>query len=141
PADRFEMLPGFRNFQAVERGELLARDAHGDIRAAERGRVLLPLYQGQGDDGFFLTRDVRPLWLAVSAFLRHLGAARLAPLLPGITPHADAPARWLVDRRIARWFAADVLHMLGYRVCEETAEHLVVGRRPEKMPPSSGLAR
>ena len=141
PEDRFEMLPGFRNFQAVGRGERLARDARGDILAAERGRVLLPLYQGQGDDGFFLTRDVRPLWLAVSASLRRLGAARLAPLLPGIAQHPQTPARWLVDRRIARWRATDVLHLLGYRVCGETAEHLVVGRRPEKLPPSGGLAR
>jgi succinylglutamate desuccinylase len=54
------MEPGFRNFQSVSAGKLLARDHHGEVRAPLSGILLLPLYQAQGEDGFFLIREVTP---------------------------------------------------------------------------------
>ena len=54
--DRFVMEPGFRNIEAVRKGRLLARDVRGEIRAPEDGVVVMPLYQGQGGDGFFWGR-------------------------------------------------------------------------------------
>jgi succinylglutamate desuccinylase len=56
PADRFRMRPGYRHFQPVVEGEVLAHDARGEVRSAHSGFVLLPLYQALGDDGFFLGR-------------------------------------------------------------------------------------
>jgi succinylglutamate desuccinylase len=56
--DGFHMLPGFENFQPVLRSQLLARDREGEVKAPEGGRLLLPLYQAQGDDGFFIIREV-----------------------------------------------------------------------------------
>lgn len=56
--DQFEMIPGYLNFQAVKKGEVLARDKRGPIAASSDGYVLMPLYQKQGDDGFFLVRRV-----------------------------------------------------------------------------------
>jgi len=53
PDDRFVMTPGFANIAHVTRGQLLAKDARGAIHAPMDGYVILPLYQGQGDDGFF----------------------------------------------------------------------------------------
>jgi succinylglutamate desuccinylase len=55
--DRFHMEPGFANIQRIAANELLARDRGGEIRAAEPGFVLMPLYQAKGDDGFFLARE------------------------------------------------------------------------------------
>lgn len=52
--DRFVMKPGFDNFTPVDAGHLLAEDRRGLIRAREAGYVLLPLYQAQGSDGFFI---------------------------------------------------------------------------------------
>jgi len=60
PEDDFRMEPGFSNIHPVRAGTLLARDRHGDIRAPEDGLVVMPLYQGQGDDGFFMGRAVAP---------------------------------------------------------------------------------
>jgi predicted deacylase len=60
PDDGFRMLPGFESFQAVAAGEILARDRHGAVRSPTPGRLLLPLYQSQGEDGFFLVREVGP---------------------------------------------------------------------------------
>jgi len=56
PEDRFEMLPGFKNFDSVCKGQALARDRKGIIRSQTDGLIFLPLYQSVGDDGFFLVR-------------------------------------------------------------------------------------
>ncbi len=58
PGDNFQMKAGYKNFQSVKKGELLASDKHGEIRAESDGVILMPLYQQQGDDGFFLVREV-----------------------------------------------------------------------------------
>ena len=58
PQDGFEMLPGFDNFQFVRQGQTLAKDKKGWIKAPEDCRILMPLYQTQGSDGFFLVKDV-----------------------------------------------------------------------------------
>lgn len=54
--DNFKMKPGYKNFQLVSEGEILAHDRHGEIRAQADGAILMPLYQQQGEDGFFLIR-------------------------------------------------------------------------------------
>lgn len=54
--DSFEILPDFRNFQPVEKGQLLAYDAGQTVHAIEDGLILMPRYQKQGDDGYFLLR-------------------------------------------------------------------------------------
>ena len=56
PEHGFRMEPGFANLERVAAGTLLARDASGEIRAPFDGVVLLPLYQPEGDDGFFVGR-------------------------------------------------------------------------------------
>lgn len=56
--DGFKMLPNYKNFQQVKKGELLAHDRNGPIRAMEDSHILMPLYQKQGDDGFFLIRTI-----------------------------------------------------------------------------------
>ena len=54
PEDDFHMIPGFQNFQPVKKGELLAHDLKGPIFAPTSGLILMPLYQSQGEDGFFI---------------------------------------------------------------------------------------
>ena len=58
PNDNFVMVPNYKNFQTVKKGEMLARDRHGEIHAIEDGLILMPLYQKQGDDGFFLIKTL-----------------------------------------------------------------------------------
>lgn len=57
PEDNFRMMPGFRNFQPVTKGELLAVDVRGPIYSPIDGMILMPLYQPQGTDGFFLIKE------------------------------------------------------------------------------------
>ncbi|MDZ7772391.1 MAG: succinylglutamate desuccinylase/aspartoacylase family protein [Balneolaceae bacterium] len=56
PGDRFRMRPDYRNFQPVKEGEWLASDREGRIVARCDGYLLMPLYQNQGNDGFFIVR-------------------------------------------------------------------------------------
>ena len=54
PGDGFRMHPGYRNFQPVRKGEHLADDRQGAIYAKADSLILMPLYQEQGSNGFFL---------------------------------------------------------------------------------------
>ncbi|MFY0672630.1 MAG: succinylglutamate desuccinylase/aspartoacylase family protein [Bacteroidia bacterium] len=56
--DNFRMEPGFTNFQPVSKGTLLAQDINGDIFCPEDCFMLMPLYQEQGSDGFFLVKQL-----------------------------------------------------------------------------------
>lgn len=56
PSDHFQMREGFKNFQAINAGDVLADDKNGEIVAPENCLLLMPLYQRQGTDGFFLVR-------------------------------------------------------------------------------------
>jgi succinylglutamate desuccinylase len=53
----FVMKPGFVNFQAVKKGELLAHDRTGPIHSPQDGQILMPLYQKSGKDGFFIVNE------------------------------------------------------------------------------------
>jgi succinylglutamate desuccinylase len=128
--DNFVMEPGFSNFHGVKRGQLLAHDRHGEIRAREDGFVLMPLYQSQGADGFFLAREVRPFWLQAATWCRRLRLETILPWLPGIQRHPTLSDALLVNPRIARWFVVELFHLLGFRKQHPEGDRLVVSRRP-----------
>ena len=58
PEDNFVMAPNYKNFQPVKKGEILAKDKNGDVVALEDSLILMPLYQKQGNDGFFLIKTL-----------------------------------------------------------------------------------
>ena len=129
PADQFKMEPGFRNFQGVRRGQVLARDRTGEIKARETGLILLPLYQPLGDDGFFLGREVKRFWLTLSALLRKLKVRDFVHLLPGVRRDALNENVLIINTRIARVLPLQVFHLLGFRRLRWTDKYLIVSRR------------
>lgn len=114
-ADAFRMAPGYVNFAPVAKGGLLAHDRRGEVRAPYACRVLLPLYQALGDDGYFLARPVRPFWLRVARWLRALHLDAIVHWLPGVRRDPVDPRTILVDPRVARWFVTELFHLLGFR--------------------------
>lgn len=54
----FNMKPGYFNFKPVNRGEALAHDKNGEIVAPRDGMIFMPLYQKQGNDGFFIIEEL-----------------------------------------------------------------------------------
>ncbi len=129
--DDFRMLPGRRSFQPVARGERLATDRRGEVRAPFAGLLLMPLYQPQGEEGFFLARAVRPWWLALSGALRRVRGDRLLALLPGVRRDARFADAFAVDRRVARFLVRELFHLLGYRRTGEYDQTILFQRRQE----------
>lgn len=128
-ADQFRMAPGFVNFAEARKGTLLAHDVRGEVRAPYDCRVLLPLYQALGDDGYFLARPVRAFWLGLARWLRALRADALLPFLPGVHRDPDDRDTLLADRRVARWFTVEIFHLLGYRRERPRGDRIAFSRR------------
>ncbi len=132
--DDFQMRTGFASFDMVQPGEVLADSVNGEVLVPYGGRLLMPLYQRLGEDGFFIIERVWPFWLKLSAALRHARAGRYVHLLPGVRRHPDDPSLYLVDQRIARWFATEILHLLGFKRLERDGHRLIVRRRKYDFP-------
>ncbi|MGK0388528.1 MAG: succinylglutamate desuccinylase [Maribacter sp.] len=63
PNDDFQMKEGYKNFHSVKKDEILAFDKKGEIRSKNDGRILMPLYQKQGEDGFFIIETIEEFGL------------------------------------------------------------------------------
>ncbi len=59
--DQFRMRPGYRNFSPVKKGDYLADDINGKILSPLTGYILMPLYQVQGSEGFFIVTEQKPM--------------------------------------------------------------------------------
>lgn len=129
PADVFRMAPGFASFQPISKGQKLGDSAAGEVRAHVAGRILLPLYQAQGDDGYFLGRDVRRFWLHVARWLRTLRFDCVLGLLPGVRCGKGDPNTMFANRKVARWFLVEIFHLLGFRKERAQGDVLVFSRR------------
>ncbi len=132
--DGFRMRPGYVNFQSVHSSEHLADDRRGAVRAPEDGHILMPLYQGQGEDGFFMTRPVKPIWLAVSARLRRRRLGWAVKLLPGVSRDPEHRGTLRIDTRVARLYPMDIFHLLGYRRVRREGRVIYVTRRMHDRP-------
>ncbi len=129
PADAFTMRPGFLSFQPVQRGQMLADDARGPVSAPFDAHLLMPLYQAQGSDGFFLVRPVRRAWLSVSSVARRLPLQPLLGWLPGVERDPARGDVFVVDTHKARWLALPLFHLLGFKRRQRLPHRLVMRRR------------
>ncbi|PQB04161.1 hypothetical protein BST85_04020 [Aureitalea marina] len=111
----FEMLPGFTNFQPIHKGQHLANCPSGPINDPKDGKIFMPLYQGKGDDGYFIIRPVPKLFMTLSAWARHIRMDRFLPLLPGVEWANGNKDELVVDLKTARFLARPLLHLMGYR--------------------------
>ena len=129
PDDEFEMNPGFNNFDPISRGQVLARKQQLPVHAVESGLILMPLYQKQGEDGFFIGRTVAPFWLKLSEVLRRAEVQNLMHWLPGVERDPDDAETFIVNTRTARFFPLQIFHLLGFRRRRWSGDKLIVSRR------------
>lgn len=129
PGDGFRMRPGYTSFQHIRAGEVLAEQAAGPVHAPCDGLILMPLYQGQGSDGFFVVRPVQPFWLRLSLVARQLPLRGFLAWLPGVRRHPDAPGSFVVDTHRARWLALPLFHLLGFKRSARLPHGLVMTPR------------
>ncbi|WP_107037796.1 M14 family metallopeptidase [Brumimicrobium mesophilum] len=57
--DNFAMLKGYTNFQKLKKGEILALQNGKEIISEWDDYIFMPFYQSQGNDGFFIIREVK----------------------------------------------------------------------------------
>lgn len=128
-SDGFEMKPGWKSFQPLRRGQVVATDHRGEVRAPYSGLMLLPRYQGSGSDGYFIVRPVDKRWLRLSTRLRRLGLDRALRRVPGIRAHPEKAETFLVDPRWARSLVVELLQLFGYRRIRLEGRMLAFSRR------------
>ncbi len=128
-SDGFVMEPQIPNFEMIQAGQRLAGDKNGDVLAPVKGRLLLPLYQGQGNDGYFLARGINPMWLTVSSWFRRMRLDRIVHWLPGVRRRPADPNTVEIDDHIARWFVVQIFHLLGFRQRSHREGQWVFSRR------------
>ncbi|MEE8525222.1 MAG: succinylglutamate desuccinylase/aspartoacylase family protein [Thermoanaerobaculia bacterium] len=130
PGDWFRMDPGWTNFKPVRKGQVVALDRNGPVTAPKDGRMLMPLYQEQGAEGFFVVERVHGFWLRLSAAFRRLHVERVLHWLPGVERHPERADVFVVDRHTARWLARQLFHLLGFRRLGPRGErYLTMARR------------
>tara|TARA_R110002124_G_scaffold138798_1_gene302839 strand:- start:66105 stop:67295 length:1191 start_codon:yes stop_codon:yes gene_type:complete len=129
PFETFKMNPGFANFQSVNKGHVLASSNNNTITAHQNARIFMPLYQGKGNDGFFLIRKVPKVFLKLSTFFRKIRFDKILPILPGVRWTSDKKDELIVNLKIARFFTKDFLHLLGYRSRKIDKNYLRVKNR------------
>ncbi len=127
----FKMIPGFENFQVVPKGQAIAVNGHGNIITKKERQLFMPLYQEKGREGFYYIRGVPKFFLWLSKYLRKLKADTLLVAFPGIRWASSKKEAILVDRRIARFFAKSIFHLLGYRT-REAGKHLFILKNRER---------
>lgn len=59
PGEKFIMKQGFKNFDFIKQGDLLANNQNGPITSPQDGLILMPKYQPLGDDGFFIVEEIK----------------------------------------------------------------------------------
>lgn len=111
----FEMRPDFQNFETIQKDQLLAFSKGLEIRAEKKGRIFMPLYQKQGEDGFFILRKISRFWLNFSKAARAWKINHFLRLIPGVNQDPENEFILLVDPNIARYLAKDIFHLFGYR--------------------------
>ncbi len=125
----FSMVPGFENFEGIYRKQKLADVGEKAITAPKKGRIFMPLYQGKGEDGFFIIRPIPKLFLWLSKFVRNKELDRLMVLLPGISWGDPTKESLIVNKKIARFLAKDLFHLLGYRSKTLDKTHYIMKNR------------
>ena len=129
PNEVFEMKNGFESFQPIKKGTFLATSNGKTIISEQSGFLFMPLYQKIGDDGYFIIRKVKPIFLRLSAALRKLKADNLLVLFPGINWEDKRKNVLKVNLKITRFFAKQFFHLLGYRSKQVDKTHLKLYNR------------
>ncbi|NDV43195.1 succinylglutamate desuccinylase/aspartoacylase family protein [Flagellimonas sediminis] len=129
PHSQFKMLPGFVNFQSVPKWKSIAIENGIEMKIHKRRQIFMPLYQEQGNEGFYFIRPIPKFLLWMSKELRRFKVDHLLVKLPGVQWKSKEKDTLMVDQRVARFFARSFLHLLGYRARKFDATHLVAKNR------------
>ncbi|WP_420321504.1 succinylglutamate desuccinylase/aspartoacylase family protein [Flagellimonas sp.] len=129
PKSDFKMLPGFANFQQIPKGVAIAECTGTVMHTNRKRQIFMPLYQNQGNEGFYFIRPIPKVLLWLSKGLRRFKVEHLLVRLPGISWKVKQKGTLMVNQKVARFMAKSFFHLLGYRARQFDSEHLVVKSR------------
>ncbi len=131
----FKMKEGYENFQKIAKGEPLALSDAQDVIAPYQGRIFMPLYQSQGEDGFFIISRISKFWLMLSRYSRKLQFHNLLRILPGIKQSKYDAYTLVVNPKIAKVLTDEIFHLFGYRRKVKEGNKCLYSRRDRKIMP------
>lgn len=122
------MESGFTHHTQVYKGQLLATDTRGELRAARSGRILMPLYKPPADIGYFVTKDIPAPYVRILYLLRWLRLDRIVHWLPGAMRDPNNPnlmriETWVPERLV------NLVRLLGWRRLYRGTRHSLLRRR------------
>ncbi|WGH76463.1 succinylglutamate desuccinylase/aspartoacylase family protein [Tenacibaculum tangerinum] len=129
----FNMLEGFSNFDRISVGDALAMSESKTITAEFDGKIFMPLYQKQGEDGFFIIRKISTFWLSLSRIVRNLHLHTLLKILPGVKSDQNNSYTLIVNPKTARFLATEIFHLFGYRKTVKKNGKLYFFKRDRKV--------
>ena len=115
PNEDFRMCEGYKSFQNVDEGIVIAISDGVSIALDKPATLFMPLYQKAGEDGYYLIKPIPKLALKLSAILRALKFDNVLVVLPGISWFDKTKEILLVNTRTAKYLAKQIFHLLGYR--------------------------
>ena len=125
----FKMLPGFKSFQSIKKGDLLATSNNQPIYSPYSSELFMPLYQSKGDDGFFIIKKIPQFFLNTSSLLRRIRADQLLTLLPGVSWQNKSKGILKANLKVTRFLAKSIFHLFGYRSKKIDQTHLLLFNR------------
>ncbi len=128
-SDKFKMKSGFENFQAIQKGEILATLNGTSLKSVENGLIFMPLYQAKGSDGYFTIKKIAKFWLGISFVFRKFNFHQILLALPGVSKFNSSKHIVAVDSNIAKWYSKEILHLMGYRRKKRSGDQYLFLRR------------
>jgi len=129
---KFSMTnPDYQTFDQVEAGEVVAHDRGRSVCAPSDCRIIMPLYQEAGEDGFFFGVDRSRLYLIFSELARRCRFEWILSLIPNVRRASDHGDAWRVDRTDRRW-VREALRFFGYREQLDFAEGTIIAKRMKR---------
>ena len=123
------MYDGFFNFQPILKNDLLAVKNGKSLYSPKDGRIFMPLYQKQGDEGFFIIEKINPLFLRLSALLRKLKLYNLLVILPGVKWKNKKRGILEANLKVAKFFAKKISHLIGFRIQKTEKNRMLMYNR------------
>lgn len=126
--DNFKMRPGYTTFDKIEKGEHIANDKNGPVLAQKSGHIFMPLYQKQGDDGYFIVKEKGEKWLKLSEELRKARDDKKLLNLDGVKRYKDDLHTLEIEPSLLDDIL-DRLHLMGFRRLRHENGKVIITRR------------
>lgn len=134
----FAMKPGYVNFQTIRNKEVVAVADGQDVRVPFGGQIFMPLYQKQGEEGFYMVRLIGPFWIRLSRKMRRFKFHEKLNWLVGVSKTSSDPLTFRLDLQVAFLWAEKVFHLLGYVRVGHGGHSIYMARsEDERNPPTS----